>query len=411
MAALNFANETEADKFYEVVNEKLEARRQKKLERRMQHQQQFAQQSPENEYASTQIIQAANGYHTNGSTNSAPGFGSYLGPINNAVYAQPTKTGVSPMLKTDGKFGMGKQAEKQKKKKKKDKKNKLTKEDIGLPTNFQHLQHVGWDPVSGFDVNVDDTMRDFFKLAGVSQSDLQDESTRTYIYQFIEQHGGLKAVENEIKTIQTTSPPPPIPPEPPVGNLKYQNSPSSHHPTPPPPPARHNQRSTHKPSAAPPPPPPPPPPPVDSGLSPPPCAPPPPPPPPPPVDFASSPPSRAPSKPSVPQAPPVVDVRSALLEDIKRGKALHHVDRNMEESRKSQSHSTNGRDALLEEIRKGAELKHVETNSSKPATEGPPQSGLAAALARALQERSRAINRTDESSDADSDSDAEDEWD
>ena len=36
---------------------------------------------------------------------------------------------------------------------KKDKKKKLTKEDIGTPTNFKHVSHVGWDPNIGLDVS------------------------------------------------------------------------------------------------------------------------------------------------------------------------------------------------------------------------------------------------------------------
>ena len=40
----------------------------------------------------------------------------------------------------------------------------LTKADIGLPMNFQHIQHVGWDPNSGFDLDgtVDKELQDFF---------------------------------------------------------------------------------------------------------------------------------------------------------------------------------------------------------------------------------------------------------
>ena len=37
---------------------------------------------------------------------------------------------------------------------KKKKKGKLRKEDISLPTNFQHISHVGWDPNRGFDLGI-----------------------------------------------------------------------------------------------------------------------------------------------------------------------------------------------------------------------------------------------------------------
>ncbi|KAK5896136.1 hypothetical protein CgunFtcFv8_009769, partial [Champsocephalus gunnari] len=36
-------------------------------------------------------------------------------------------------------------------KKGKSKKKRLTKADIGTPSNFQHIGHVGWDPNTGFD--------------------------------------------------------------------------------------------------------------------------------------------------------------------------------------------------------------------------------------------------------------------
>ena len=31
-------------------------------------------------------------------------------------------------------------------------KKRLTKDDIGTPTNFEHISHVGWDPQKGFEV-------------------------------------------------------------------------------------------------------------------------------------------------------------------------------------------------------------------------------------------------------------------
>ena len=49
-------------------------------------------------------------------------------------------------------------------KKKKDKKKaKLTKEDIGIPTDFRHVGHIGWDPDSGFDTNnLDPALKELF---------------------------------------------------------------------------------------------------------------------------------------------------------------------------------------------------------------------------------------------------------
>ena len=53
--------------------------------------------------------------------------------------------------------------------------SRLNKEDIGMPTNFQHISHVGWDPNHGFDLeNVDPNLKKFFQKAGVDEKALQD---------------------------------------------------------------------------------------------------------------------------------------------------------------------------------------------------------------------------------------------
>ena len=54
-----------------------------------------------------------------------------------------------------GQFASPKESIFDKKSKKQDKKSKgskLRKEDIGMPSNFQHLGHVGWDKEKGFQV-------------------------------------------------------------------------------------------------------------------------------------------------------------------------------------------------------------------------------------------------------------------
>jgi Wiskott-Aldrich syndrome protein len=49
------------------------------------------------------------------------------------------------------------------KKKDKDSKRRLTKADIGLPKDFRHVSHVGWDPNKGFDLdNVEDPQLKLF---------------------------------------------------------------------------------------------------------------------------------------------------------------------------------------------------------------------------------------------------------
>ena len=81
-----------------------------------------------------------------------------------------------------------------------DKKGKLRKTDISLPTNFQHISHVGWDPNRGFDLeNVDPKLQQFFSKAGVSEKELADKETRDFIYDFIDKHGGVEAALKEVE--------------------------------------------------------------------------------------------------------------------------------------------------------------------------------------------------------------------
>jgi Wiskott-Aldrich syndrome protein len=63
------------------------------------------------------------------------------------------------------------------KKGKKDKNKKITKADIGIPSDFKHISHVGWDPNQGFALdNVDPNLLKFF--AKVRQLfDLMSSST------------------------------------------------------------------------------------------------------------------------------------------------------------------------------------------------------------------------------------------
>lgn len=62
----------------------------------------------------------------------------------------------------------------------------LRKEDIGQPMDFRHVQHVGWDPNKGFDLNgVDNDLASFFEKAGVSSDALKDENTRQFIYKWV----------------------------------------------------------------------------------------------------------------------------------------------------------------------------------------------------------------------------------
>ncbi|KAL7988180.1 hypothetical protein Chor_007099 [Crotalus horridus] len=79
-------------------------------------------------------------------------------------------------------------------------KKKISKADIGAPCGFKHIQHIGWDPSSGFDLNdLDPDLKTFFSKAGISDAQLTDAKTSKIIYDFIEGQGGLEAVKEELR--------------------------------------------------------------------------------------------------------------------------------------------------------------------------------------------------------------------
>ncbi|KAG5845932.1 hypothetical protein ANANG_G00144420 [Anguilla anguilla] len=120
---------------------------------------------------------------------------------------------------------------KDKRKPKGGKKKRLTKADIGTPSNFQHIGHVGWDPNTGFDVNnLDPDLKNLFDLCGISEAQLKDKETSKVIYDFIEKKGGVEAVKNELR--RQAPPPPPSRGGPPPPPPHYTSGP----PPPPPPP-------------------------------------------------------------------------------------------------------------------------------------------------------------------------------
>ncbi|XP_074499645.1 WASP actin nucleation promoting factor b isoform X1 [Sebastes fasciatus] len=320
-----------------------------------------------------------------------------------------------------------------KKDKKKGKKGpKFSKADIGAPSGFKHVSHVGWDPN-----NLDPDLLNLLSQAGISKDQLKDEQTSQDLFNVIEQSGGMEEVRRLANRGGAPPPPPgrqgPLPPLPgsggsaptpppprsrssplpPVPGHSPRGSPSSHPPPPgrgglpPPPPA------TSRGGPPPPPPPahsahsqfpqppsskshnlPPAPPPSSQqrsmGFAPPPVPsmpsrgggggpPPPPPPPPPPSQTSSSfpPPPLLSGGPSPPPAP---------------------------------AGGGDGRGALLDQIRGGMRLKNVIDDG--PGT--PPESGegIVGALMMVMQKRSKAIHSSDESEDEGGDEDEDDdEWD
>ncbi|XP_014117720.1 PREDICTED: wiskott-Aldrich syndrome protein [Pseudopodoces humilis] len=86
---------------------------------------------------------------------------------------------------------------------------KISKADIGAPSGFKHVGHIGWDPSGGFDLAaLDPALRSLFAQAGVSERHLADAETSRLIHDFIERRGGLQAVREEMGR-QGPPPPPP----------------------------------------------------------------------------------------------------------------------------------------------------------------------------------------------------------
>ncbi|KAI4879054.1 hypothetical protein NFI96_001606 [Prochilodus magdalenae] len=321
---------------------------------------------------------------------------------------------------------------------KNNKKKKISKAEIGTPSNFRHIGHVGWDPNTGFDVNnLDPELKNLFDMCGISEAQLKDKETSKVIYEFIEQKGGVEAVKDEMRR-QAPPPPPPsrggLPPPPPHSSGPPPPPPARGRGAPPPPPP------SRAPASAPPPPPPsrpgigapPPPPPSRGHQSAPPPPPPaaasmapqaPPPPPPPPIPSAGGapppPPPPPPPGPPPPAPPPLPGVdtgdatpslgggKSALLEQIREGAPLKKV-----EQGNKPPVSSGGRGALLDQIRQGIQLKTVSDGvDSTPPPPPVPSAGIVGALMEVMQKRSKAIHSSDtDDDDDDEDFDEEDEW-
>ncbi|XP_046400040.1 neural Wiskott-Aldrich syndrome protein-like [Ischnura elegans] len=404
MAAFNFASESEASVMQNALLEKLQNRKQKRIDRRSR--------PPSQPLAPLQHRDTAN--------IQPPG-----PPLPNGLPESPS-------------LSRGK--EKSKNRREKENRKKITKADIGLPLDFRHVSHVGWDPNRGFDVdNVEDPqLKHFFAMAGVSDSQLQDRETREFIYDFINRHGGIDAVKEDLHA--TPSPPsgpsplssaPSMPPQlqgpPPPVPARFVNAPGMRTTAPPPPPQQPPPPVRTGP--LPPPPPPPPlrtipradasqPPPASRGQaagSPSVAPPPPPPPPPPPLEPPAPPPPPPPGPPGsdggapAPPLPPVSDAHSTLMDAIKSGKTLKHV----EVDRRP---SADSRGELLDQIRQGVELRSVSAvpRNDRPVSSVTVADSLAGALARALAERSRAIHSSSDSSsdggEDGEDGDDDEEW-
>jgi len=289
---------------------------------------------------------------------------------------------------------------------------KVDKSDIGNPTNFKHIGHIGLRP--GFEID-NSSLNQFLREAGLGEIENQDETSRSKIYDFLQNNEVPGIV---VKSLQSPTTPPArenIPPPPAVNQRVPHHKPAPARENVPPPPPRVN------PPSKPPPPPvtqpprreaPPPvrPPPITTMTVA--AAPPPPPPPPPPV-AAPAPPPLPPSDPNKlsPNLPVVTDVRAALMDSIRKGANLRKVDEISVHSTGSSSGDV--RTDLMQEIRQGIQLKSVndrEILPSRPEGEET-QDALSKALRSALENRLIAIRPdSDDDDDSNESFDNDDDW-
>ncbi|XP_034394205.1 wiskott-Aldrich syndrome protein-like isoform X2 [Cyclopterus lumpus] len=319
-------------------------------------------------------------------------------------------------------------------KKKKGKKGpKFSKADIGAPSGFKHVSHVGWDPD-----NIDPDLWKLLSQAGISEDEMKDEKTSQLIYNVIEQSGGMEAVKREVNRAGGPPPPPPgrqgplppVPgssaptPPPPRGRsgplppvpgqsprgLSSSNLPPARGAVPPPLPATSRggpplppthsapsqfpAKSSHVPpsiSSHNPPPPVPPSHQRSMGLPPP---------------LVPSTPSRGGGGPPPPPPPPQTSIPSHFPPPPLSGGPPVPPS-----PAPASGGEGPGRGALLDQIRLGKKLKNV---PDSPDTPSPPESGegIVGALMMVMQKRSKAIHSSDESEDEGGDEDDDDDdWD
>ncbi|XP_052867273.1 actin nucleation-promoting factor WASL [Anopheles cruzii] len=272
---------------------------------------------------------------------------------------------------------------------------KLQKSDIGSPSNFKHVTHVGWDPQSGFDlIGEEESLKPFLEKAGVRDQHLKDRDTCAFIYDFIQTNNVLDTVKSEQSNGRKK------PPAPPPNGQRNPPPPPPHRSLPPLPPITPPKVVSGTPPSRPPP--------MLQSVTEPLVTPSPPPPPPPPPPLTIGGPTLSPPLPSVKTSPPAIpsndvgdigDSRSALLDSIRKGTSLKKVDQSVLNA----GSSADMRVDLMSEIQAGFQLRPVANRElSGPGDRNSASGGdvgtdaLADALRRALAERGRVIRSSDE---------------
>lgn len=335
------------------------------------------------------------------------------------------------------------------KRKDNDKRPRIKKKDIGSPTDFQHVSHLGYDNQQAEHLNVqtfDPDMKAIFTGLGYGETQSVSEDDYQFVTQYVSEKGGFGEFKKQLDEKQNHKPrtttanqtnteaeqencttkkfrPPPLPKTGPVSTQqKKQNKRRvlgnrSHVQGDPPPPPRVTPSSSQnaQPSHIETPPPPPIPQLLPGGKSSPAqCVQTPPPAPPPPSSVSSLNQS-TPAPPPVPLSPPNAPLatqssgRGALLEQIRQGgKPLRKVDNNDNRA------TGNSRGDLLSAIRSGTTLRHVKQvkDEEKTVSHTEDGEGVMGALARALADRQKHIQLSDEEKEDDEDDDfVDDDWD
>ncbi|CDW56665.1 CAP and WH1 and PBD and WH2 domain containing pro tein [Trichuris trichiura] len=315
-------------------------------------------------------------------------------------------------------------------------KKRITKEEIGEPTNFEHRVHVGWDPETGYAGHAvtDENEPDIQAILRMVNLPTDFKEDKKAVYSVINQFGGVEAVmrdlehEQRVKATLNAPSPPPLPSRS-HGRTREERQPKPLQPVA----TQHavQKNVSRRAEWAPTPPPPPPPPSSSLRMSPPPtyveatsyvattvraenandqsavsCAPPPAPPPPPPMVMFQA----EETTPTVQAS----DARADLMAEIRRGKTLKRVDVGSTPPAATKKEIQSDRAELMTQIAQGVNLKPVD--KAQPKAEPIPAAeelhGIAGALARALLERRSQMTAADESSEEEDDEeDDDDEWD
>ncbi|XP_063597060.1 uncharacterized protein LOC134773712 [Penaeus indicus] len=88
------------------------------------------------------------------------------------------------------------------------KKKKIRNDMIGLPYNFQHVSHAGFDRDNNFsqfniEKQVEDQIRELFKEIGLTKTQMSRPRTREFVYNLLERHGVLQEARRESQLLSS----------------------------------------------------------------------------------------------------------------------------------------------------------------------------------------------------------------